>query len=85
MSKTAQIPDDVHTLIIDKQIELKRRHRVSVKISDIIAIVMKNNIHKVGEYLGLVNKEEKDIKQDIKQDITDDTKQNVIEETEIKA
>lgn len=65
MSKTAPIPDDVHALIIDKQTELKRRHKISVKISDIIAIVMKNNIHKVGAYLGLKSEEKSDVVDDI--------------------
>ena len=58
MSKTAPIPGDIHALIIDKQTELKKRHKIYVKISDIIALVMKNNIHKVGEYLGFKNDEE---------------------------
>lgn len=61
MSKTAPIPDDVHALIVDKQTELKRKHKISVKISDIIAVVMKNNIHKVGKYLGLNNEEEPNV------------------------
>lgn len=67
MSKTAPIPDDVHALIVDKQIELRRRYKVNVKISDIIAVVIKNNIDKVGEYFGLKsNDEDEDKKQDIK-------------------
>lgn len=57
MSKTAPIPDDVHALIVDKQTELKRRYKISVKISDIIAIVMRNNIDNIGKYLGLKNNE----------------------------
>ena len=69
MSKTAPIQDDVHALIVDKQLELKRRYKVSVKIADIIAILVKNNINKVGEYLGFKNDEEskKDISNNIKQ------------------
>lgn len=58
MSKTAPIPDDVHALIVDKQTELKRKYKISVKISDIIAVLVKNNIHKVGKYFGLKNDEE---------------------------
>ncbi len=72
MSKTAPIPDDVHALIIDKQTELKRRYKISVKISDIIAVVMKNNMHMVGKYLGLKNDEDSNVKDEIIQDIIGD-------------
>lgn len=80
MSKTAPIPDDVHALIIDKQTELKRRHKISVKISDIIALVMKNNIHKVGRYLGLKSDEELDVTGDIriKDENGNDTEENAM-------
>lgn len=77
MSKTAPIPDDVHALIIDKQTELKRKYKISVKISDIIAVVMKNNIHKIGKYLGLKNDEGSDVKNNIRQDIINPDKPNV--------
>ena len=82
MSKTAPIPDDVHALIIDKQTELKRRYRISVKISDIIAIVMKNNIHKVGRYLGLKNDEMSDVKNETRQGIIDGTEKSNVEITD---
>lgn len=72
MSKTAPIPDDIHALIIDKQTELKRKYRISVKISDIIAVVMKNNIHKIGKYLGLKNDEESDVRDEKRQGIIND-------------
>ena len=74
MSKTAPIQDDVHALIVDKQLELKRRYKVSVKIADIIAMLVKNNINKVGEYLGFKNDEEskKDISNNIKQKSLDE-------------
>lgn len=80
MSKTAPIPDDIHALIIDKQTELKRRHKISVKISDIIALVMKNNIHKVGRYLGLRSDEELNITDDIriKDENGNDTEENAM-------
>ena len=82
MSKTAPIPDDVHALIIDKQTELKRRYRISVKISDIIAIVVKNNIHKVGRYLGLKNDEMSDVKNETRQGIIDGTEKSNVEITD---
>ena len=49
MSKTAPIPDDIHELIVDKQIELKRKHKISLKISDIIAACVKDSINKMGK------------------------------------
>lgn len=53
MSKTAPIPDDVHALIIDKQTELKRKHKITVKISDLIAMYVKDGIRKTEKLLGL--------------------------------
>ena len=65
MSKTAPISDDTHALIIDKQIELKRKHKITVKISDLIAIYVRHGVKKTEKLLGL--KSEKEL------DITDDT------------
>lgn len=84
MSKTAPIPDDVHTLIIDKQAELKKKHKITVKISDIIALVMKNNINKVGKYLGLKSEEKSDDISESGQHDMNGTKQDDVVETEHK-
>jgi len=53
MAKTASIPDDAHALIVEKQREIKAKHKISVNISDIIDIMVKKNIHKLTEYLGI--------------------------------
>lgn len=53
MSRTVSIPDDIHALIVDKQLEIRRKYKITVRISDIIALIVKNNIDKIGEYLGL--------------------------------
>lgn len=73
MSKTAPIPDDAHDLIVDKQTEIKRKYKVTVKISDIIAIIVKNNIHKMEKYLGLGTKDgPEDATNSVTQDIAGD-------------
>lgn len=82
MSKTAPIPDDIHTLITDKQRELKKKHKITVKISDIIALVMKNNINKVGKYLGLQSEEKSDDTSESGQHNMNGTKQDSADETE---
>ena len=53
MSKTAPIPDDVHALILDKQTELKRKHKITVKIADLIAMYVKHSVKKTEVLLGL--------------------------------
>lgn len=65
MSKTAPIHDDIHALIIDKQTELKRKHKITVKISDLIAIYVKYGVMKTEKLLGLKSEEESDIVDDI--------------------
>lgn len=76
MSKTAPIPDDVHALIIDKQAELKKKHKITVKIADLIAIYVRHGMEATEELLGFKNKE--------KPNITDKTAQNDIHNQEIK-
>lgn len=83
MSKTASIPDDVHDLIIDKQMELKKKYRIYVKISDIIAVIIRNNIHNVGKYLGLKDNEGSDTVEDDMQSTTDPESLNLNENMEI--
>ncbi len=66
MSKTAPIPDDIHALIIDKQTELKRKHKITVKISDLIAMYVRYGVKKTEKLLGLKSEEELDVTDDIK-------------------
>lgn len=82
MSKTAPIPDDVHALITNKQRELKIKHKITMKISDIIGIVMKNNIDKLGKYIGLKSEEKSDDTSESGQHNMNVTKQDGTDETE---
>lgn len=85
MSKTAPIHDDIHALIIDKQTELKRKYRITVKISDLIAIYVRHGIDKTEKLLGL-KIDEGDTTNDITQGITYPEKPNVgiTENVEVK-
>lgn len=89
MSKTAPIPDDIHELIVDEQTRLKRQHKITVRISDIIALVMKNNIHKVEKYLGITGKQEMlnngVHKIDDSKPSSQHTGISIVEETEVEA
>jgi hypothetical protein len=57
--KTAQILDHTHKLIVDKQLEMKKKHRVAMKISDIIDILVTENIHMLEKYMGINAEKEK--------------------------
>lgn len=47
MSKTVAISDDIHILITEKQLELFKKYRISVKISDITEAAIKYGIDNV--------------------------------------
>ena len=47
MPKTVAISDDVHILIIEKQLELFKKYRVSVKIADLTEAAIKHGIENV--------------------------------------
>ena len=47
MPKTVAISDDIHILITEKQLELFKKHRISVKISDITEVAIKYGIDNV--------------------------------------
>lgn len=76
MSKTAPINDDVHALIVDKQTELKRKYKVIVKISDLIALYVRHGVDATEELLGFKAKE--------KPYVTDKADQGDIDNQEIK-
>lgn len=63
MSKTAPIPDDIHELIIDKQIEMRRKHKISVKISDIIAACVTDSIKTAERFFGVNGDKDTNIKE----------------------
>lgn len=59
MTKTVIIPDDVHLLIIKKQIDIRERYGVTLRISDMVAVGMRNIIDKMEELFNLSNGEVK--------------------------
>lgn len=93
MSKTAQLDDDAHALIVDKQKELKRRRNVTVRISDLLSMYVKYSVNKTEELLGLKReREQSDVIDGDKQELKDKPKddetrlvQEVSEVREIKA
>lgn len=78
MSKTAPIHDDIHALIVDKQTELKRKHKITVKISDLIAIYVRNSVKQTEKLLGIKGGEESGVIDDtgIKDKNGNDTEEN---------
>lgn len=47
MPKTVAISDDTHTLISEKKLELFKKYRITIKISDITDAAIKNGIANV--------------------------------------
>ena len=64
MSKTAPILDQTHALIVNKQKELKKKYRVTMKISDIIDVLVTKNIHKLENFMGMNVEKEKVVSSD---------------------
>jgi DNA-binding Lrp family transcriptional regulator len=64
MSKTAPILDQTHALIVNKQKELKKKYRVTMKISDIIDVLVTKNIHKLENFMGMNIEKEKIVNSD---------------------
>lgn len=69
MPKTASIQDDIHTLIVEKQKEIFNKYRVYIRISDIIAMCIRNSISNIEETIfkpkmGQVTEEEQGQVQD---------------------
>lgn len=54
-TKTVIIPDDVHMLIVKKQIEIKEKYGISMKITDMVTIGMKHAIDKIERLFNLGN------------------------------
>ena len=61
MPKTVPLDDDVHTLIVDKQKELKKKRNVTVRISDLLAVYVKYGIEKTEKLLGFRDDEKPNI------------------------
>lgn len=61
-TKTAPILDQTHALIVNKQLEMKKKHRMTMRISDIIDVIITKNIHKLERYMGInMEQENRDI------------------------
>ena len=66
MAKTVSILDDVHTLIVRKQIDIFEKYKVKVKISDLIGVIIKDGISKSERLLFLGRKQPDIISPDIR-------------------
>lgn len=53
MTKTVIIPDDVHLVIIKKQIDIRERYGITLRISDMVAVGMRNIVDKMEELFNL--------------------------------
>lgn len=92
MTKTVIIPDDVHLLIIKKQIDIRERYGVTLRISDMVAVGMRNIIDKMEELFNLRGGEVKMvINGDIKANESEDVRVNgetriaLVEQGDIRA
>lgn len=65
MSKTAPIQDDIHELIVDKQTEMRRKYKINVKISDIIAACVKDSIKRAERFFGVNVDKDINAKEDV--------------------
>ncbi len=54
MTKTVIIPDDIHLLIIKKQIDIRERYGVTPRITDMIVAYVKAGIDRTDELLSLI-------------------------------
>jgi hypothetical protein len=70
-TKTAPILDQTHTLIVNKQSELKKKHRIKMKISDIIDVIITKNINMLEKYMGLNVEKEKPVNPENKESVTE--------------
>lgn len=83
-TKTAPILDETHKLIVNKQLEMKKKHRITMKISDIIDVIVAKNIHMLEKYMGLNIEKDKSDNLDNMESGTKDTKPNTTFLTEDK-
>ncbi len=60
MTKTSPIPDDAHAILIRQQEELKRKYKIIVRISDLIAMYIKDGAKRTEKLLGIGKKDEDD-------------------------
>jgi hypothetical protein len=51
MSKTVHIDDDAHTLVTEKQSEIKEKYNVSLKLSYMVSSIIKEYVHGMEDIL----------------------------------
>lgn len=49
--KTLAISEEVHFLIAKKQLEIREKYKIHIKISDIANFILKNNIDQIEDIL----------------------------------
>ena len=76
MSKTVPLEEDVHALIVDKQKDLKRKRNITVRISDLLAMYVKDGIERTEKLLGLKEDENSEGLETDKPDKEESRKQN---------
>lgn len=57
------IDGGIHTLIVEKQLEMRRKYKMNIRISDIVAAIIQNGVGNMDEFLCL-GKEEECLKKD---------------------
>ena len=74
MAKTVIIPDEIHLLIIKKQIDIREKYGVNPRITDMLVAYIKAGLNKTEELL--------DIKSDV---LTGHPKIDLIEEADVRS
>lgn len=44
---TIMVNDDIHTLIIERQLEMRRKYKMYIRISDIVTAIIQNSIDSI--------------------------------------
>lgn len=76
MTKTVIIPDDIHLLIIKKQIDIRERYGISPRITDMIVAYIKAGIGRTDELLNLIDGSDTN---------KNDSRISLVEEADIRA
>lgn len=85
MTKTVIIPDDVHLLIVKKQISIREKYGVTLRISDMVAVGMRNIVDKIEELFNLSNRDAKMvIDEGVKIDESDDKRIVLVEQGDVR-
>ncbi len=62
MTKTVIIPDNVHILIVKKQIYIRENYGVNLRITDMLVAYIKDSIDRTEELLNIKTSKTDDIK-----------------------